>query len=341
MLSGLKKLVMAAVACGALISQTQAQNALAPAASVEPGQTAAPAMWRIADKDSEYILIGTFHILPQGLQWRTPAFNEAFAKADKVYFEVEADTPEARSLTTRVMMTEGFNPQGQALTGMLGQNDAAEFKKIVHDLGLPLAAVDPMRPWQAFLVMSVQFIVRQGFDPSAGVDSVLIGEARTLGKDIHYFETLEQQLGFFTGLDPKTEMNLLVMTIRDWDEQEAEFDDLFNAWREAKVDVIDKEMNDEMRKKAPKVYKTLIIDRNKTWADELARDIKDGSGEAVVAVGAAHLVGADGVPALLKAKGFEVSRYGLDGAPASQPANDNQPQTDAIGDLMKKTAGEE
>jgi len=302
---------------------------------------ATPAMWRIADADSEFILLGTFHILPPELEWRTEALNAAFKEAEAVYFEVEADAPNAQATTVRIMMTQGFNPPSTTLSGMLELGDAQKLQQIAKELNLPFAAIDPMRPWQAFLTLSVQFIIKQGFDPGSGVDSVLLAEARTLGKDIRFFETLEQQLNLFTGLSPETEKALLVLTINDWDEEAAAFDKLFTAWRTGDADFIDHEMNATMRNKTPEVFKRLIVERNNAWAIEISSAMKNSSGNALVAVGAGHLVGGEySVPALLAAQGFEVSRYGLEEtAPAEgAAANDNTAPAeddDAVGDLLK------
>jgi len=297
----------------------------ARAQSPQDANAATPAMWRVADEDSEFILLGTFHILPPSLQWRTDALDEAIKNADSVYFEVEADTPDAQSKTVSILMTQGFNPAGVTLSSMLDDADALALKTITQSLGLPISAIDPMRPWQAFLTLSVQFIVQQGFEPGAGVDSVLMAEARTRGKDLHFFETLEQQLGFFTSFNPETEKKLLVVTIQDWENQQEMFDELFDAWRLGNVSVIDEQMNGIMRVQAPKVYDRLIVERNKAWAEELADEIRNGAGKALVAVGVGHLVGHENsVPALLKAEGFEVSRYGGATANDNAPADDNE-----------------
>ena len=56
---------------------------------------------------------------------------------------------------------------------------------------------------------------------------------------------------------------------------------------------------------APAAYRRLIVDRNRRWARVLARLAKRG-GVTVVVVGAGHLVGPDGVPALLRARGLAV-----------------------------------
>ncbi len=337
MISKWAKLLATGVIAASFVGPASAQTT-----GAEDTAPTAPAMWRVADADSEFILIGTFHILPPGLEWRTNAFNDAFKKADAVYFEVETDTPTAQSTTVRVMMTEGFNPPGTMLSDMLDSSDTQKMREIARDLGLPFAAIDPMRPWQAFLTFSVKFIIKQGFDPGAGVDTVLSKEARTLGKDTHYFETLEEQLGFFTELPPEIEKALLVLTIRDWDAQAAAFDTLFNAWRTGDADFIDQSMNETMRDEAPQVFEKLIVERNNAWAKRLTADIKNSGGNALVAVGAGHLVGGEySLPALLAAQGFEVSRYGLDAPSAanSDAANDNTPakaaETDEVGDLLK------
>ena len=301
------------------------------APSMAADDTARPAMWRAADADTEVFFLGTFHILPKGLDWRTEAFEAAFEKADTVYFEAETDAPDAHSKTLGVLMTEGFNPDGGLLSEMLDADDAASLRRIAASLGLPFAGVDPMRPWNAFLTLSVQFIVKQGFDPGSGVDSVLLKEARTKRKDVRFFETIEDQLELFTGLDPATEKALLVMTIREWDEQSESFDELFNAWREGDAALIDAEMNRVMRSEAADVYDRLIVNRNRAWADEIARVMAEEEGTFLVAVGAAHLVGEDSVQAMLEDAGYAATRYD---APAA--ANDNAPVgDDEIGALIK------
>ncbi|MEO1136147.1 MAG: TraB/GumN family protein [Pseudomonadota bacterium] len=305
----------------------------APGFSVE---TATPAMWRVQDADSDYVLLGTFHILPPALDWRTAALQAAFEEAETVYFEVDADAPDAAPKTLNVVMTQGFNAPEVTLSSMLEAGDAKKLREISTSLQLPFAAIDTMRPWNAFLTLSVQFIISKGFEPGAGVDSVLLKEAKLSGQEVRFFETIEEQLALFTGLDPETEKKLLTITVRDWDEQEQSFETLFKAWARGDVDYIDVQMNDDMREQAPEVYDRLIVERNLLWAEELDAALKNEAGKGFVAVGAAHLAGGEfSVPALLAAKGYDVTRYGVESglgddteASASEdvaPANDNTP----------------
>lgn len=306
-------LVGALAFSGALAQPAPQPREAAPAADAGPS----PAMWRVADEDSEFFLFGTFHFLMPDTAWRSPAMEAAFAKADAVYFEVEADAPETQSIAVNAVMLKGFNPNGALLTDMLADADAQKLRDVTRSLGLPLEAVNPMRPWNAFLTLSVQFITSKGFQPGAGADAVLMAEARTLGKELVFFETMQEQLALFTELDPETEEKLLTVTLRDWDEQEASFDALFNAWRTGDVAFIDAEMNEAMREEAPVAHQRIMVERNIAWAEALDKALSDGAGTAFIAVGAGHLVGEEySVPSLLAKQGYEVSRYGA-------AANDN------------------
>lgn len=318
--------------------------AAAAATIAAPGagasDTATPATWRTADADTEIFLLGTFHILPKDLNWRTAAIDKAFNDAGIVYFEAETDAPDAQPRTLSVLMSEGFAPQGSHLSDIMDPADVAALKSISAAVGLPFAGVDPMRPWNAFLTLSVQFIIQQGFDPGAGVDAVLLAEARTKGKDIRFFETLEEQLALFTGLSPETEKALLEITVREWDDQKRAFNSVFDAWRTGDTAFIDAEMNRTMRDEAPTVYDRLLVDRNKAWADTIEQTMGRETGTIFVAVGAAHLVGDQSVQAMLEKRGVVFTRV-------ETAANDNEPetaspdaQTDAIADLLEAADGD-
>jgi uncharacterized protein YbaP (TraB family) len=55
-------------------------------------------------------------------------------------------------------------------------------------------------------------------------------------------------------------------------------------------------------------YEALLKDRNLAWADTLTAEMAQSSGVELVNVGALHMIGPDGLPALLKARGFAVER---------------------------------
>ena len=278
--------------------------------SIEDGR-ASPPMWRLVDEDSEIWLLGTFHILPPGLDWRSDPLAKAIDAADTIYFEAEVDTPDAQQKTIQTLMTEGFLPKEKTLSSLLEEAEAQKLQKIAGQIGLPFAAIDTMRPWQAFLTTTVQYIVSKGFDPGSGVETILLKEARLRDRNLQFFETVEEQLSLFTSLKPEVELALLKLTLEDWDKQDEQFSALFTAWRNGDAEEIDTLMNETMREQSPEVYEALIVRRNEAWAGRI-KDVMAGEGRVLIAVGAGHLVGDNSVPALLNAQGFEVTRYGLE-----------------------------
>jgi len=64
----------------------------------------------------------------------------------------------------------------------------------------------------------------------------------------------------------------------------------------------------DMRAKNPALYEAFLRRRNRAWSDKLAAEMAAASGVELVNVGALHMVGDDGLPALLAARGFKVER---------------------------------
>jgi uncharacterized protein YbaP (TraB family) len=60
-------------------------------------------------------------------------------------------------------------------------------------------------------------------------------------------------------------------------------------------------------KKDPQMYQRLLVARNRNWMPKLEA-LFNRPGRAFVVVGAAHLVGPDGLIALLQAKGYRVEQ---------------------------------
>ncbi len=87
---------------------------------------------------------------------------------------------------------------------------------------------------------------------------------------------------------------------------------LIDAWRHGDVDFLDKTMLAEMRK-YPELYKTLVVDRNKAWVKKI-KSLTTEADDYLIVVGALHLVGEDGVPALL-------SQIGISANQLSEPGN--------------------
>lgn len=262
-------------------------------------------MWRLADADSEIWILGTVHVLKPDVKWRSARIDKAFRDADAIWFEAATDGPEiARELSALVAQV-GVNPRGVTLSSKLTPEERVQFETVARSVGLDPAGMEGTRPWLAALQLSVAMLAGQGADPAAGVENVLEAEAARRRKKVSYFETAAQQMHFLSGLSPAAEKQFFVSTLRQIREDADNADLMDDLWASGRVEELGRLLDDMMDEAGPEVADAIIHRRNDAWAQQIDVMMK-GKGRTFIAVGTAHLTGPRGVPALLRAKGYEV-----------------------------------
>lgn len=308
MFARIKRLAAATIAAAALTVPAFADvvpppPAPTPAADVKPGN---PAIWTIEKPNGGTItLFGSVHLLPGNQAWRTEAFTAALAKADVVVFETpiaDMATPEVQQYLAKSIM----NPPGVTLSTLLNAEEKATVEKAAAFVGVPFASMEAFRPWFAGLQMALVMIMKQGFDPNAGIDKLVEDEARTAGKTLGYFETAMEQLDIFTTMPPDEEKAFLVIGAKEIVENPNGLKDLVDAWAAGDVAGIDRLMNAGLES-MPALGKKLLEDRNANWVRKITADYMADTKNYLIVVGAGHLAGDKGVPAMLRSDGIAVS----------------------------------
>lgn len=286
----------------ALLALTLATFAVLPASA--RGTADAPALWKIDGPKGDVYLFGSVHLLPQGVNWRTPALDAALTEAEVVVFEI--DIGESKNVATMQQLIGklGLLPAGQTLRKLLNPEGRTKFERVLGLLGIPAANLDPLRPWLASLTISVQWIVSKGFDPNSGVDDKVWHSAKQAGKQLRHLETIEEQLGVFAGLTRDQEIELLLVSVDQIENSPQFLDNLVAAWRKGDTDKLDKVLNADMER-LPALSQRVLNGRHAKWLPQIEAMLADGRTHVIV-VGAAHLVGKDSVIAMLRAKGIKV-----------------------------------
>jgi uncharacterized protein YbaP (TraB family) len=86
-------------------------------------------------------------------------------------------------------------------------------------------------------------------------------------------------------------------------------DQLVAAWRDGDIDYLERELLHEA-KMSPELHDALLVQRNRNWIDRIVGYLDDDE-DYLVVVGAAHLVGNDGVVKLLEERDVTVSQLGI------------------------------
>lgn len=264
-----------------------------------------PAMWRLKDADSEIWLLGTVHMLSPDVKWRTAKIDRAFKAADVVWFEAPTEGETVAREIGALVQRHGMNPAGVKLTSLLTPEEKAQFERVARSVDLLPEALEGARPWLAGLQLSVAALAKQGTNPNSGVETALEADAARVGKRTEYFETVEQQMHFFADLPPASEKRFLLATLRQIEEEADQTKLMDDLWSTGRVDELGRLLETMTDEAGPEVADAIIHRRNAAWANEIDAMMK-GKGRIFIAVGTAHLTGDRGVPALLRAKGYEV-----------------------------------
>lgn len=264
-----------------------------------------PALWRIADADSEIWLFGSVHVLPPDLRWRGPRLNTAFAAADEFIIETAPPGAAAQAAFADFVARHGTLPAGGSLSQRLDPSEAAMLARAARRLGLDPAQLERQRPWLTAIQLSYADLARIGHSAEAGVENVLSREALRHGKRLSSLETVEQQLGVLAGLPPEIEMRFLRATLEEIGTSDDLVARMDRAWASGDVAALERLFAQQWRDAGPELHEAIILARNRAWADEIERRL-DGSGRIFIAVGAAHLIGEHSVVDLLRARGIAV-----------------------------------
>lgn len=290
----------------ALFAFTLALTACQPAQQTAATEAVAanPALWRIADEDSEIWLFGTVHILPRDVVWRSERVNQAFAASDEFVTETDtgpAATAEFQALTQQL----GEMPEGENLLTQLDAPSRARLERLARQSGFQPEQFTRVRPWLAAMQLSYFHAVRQGNEAEAGVEAVLGAEAATQRKRHTFLETPAQQIHILADLPHADQLRFLQATLRQIEEESTVLDDMDDAWARGELDDLGEQLDAQIGEAGPAVHQALIVDRNRAWTDEIVERL-NGEGKIFIAVGAAHLVGDNSVVAMLRERGIEV-----------------------------------
>jgi hypothetical protein len=290
------------LAAAALAALTTAACAETPNAAIDP------TLYVVRDADSTMYLYGTVHVRPNGADWGDEDVRQALAASEEIWTEIEM-SPEADARVQALAQQAGAAPQGRPLSSWLSAEENARLNALTQSLGIPSGALENTQPWAAALALSLIPIMQAGYNPASGVDRSVDAYGDQNGKRMRALESAEDQIGFLSSLSPELQRAMLIEAIDETREGPALLNRMTRAWEQGDEAVLEELVIDDTRRDYPELYQTLFVRRNAEWMGPLVREL-EGAGVDFIAVGAGHLIGEDGLVALLRARGYTVERVG-------------------------------
>lgn len=258
-----------------------------------------PALWEITGPSGERgWLFGTVHALPRPADWRSPAIDSALANSDRVVLEIHEVTDPAA--VARIFKQLATSPGQPPIEARVPPALRPRLVALMKREAVNPAQFTDMETWAAAITLARASAPED--KGSYGLEAAVIAAAP--GKPIAELEGATRQLEIFDRLPESDQRDLLALTIQSGDGSPA--DNPIAAWARGDMKTIERATHADILAD-PELRAALLVKRNRDWTGRIAAMLRSGA-HPFVAVGAAHMAGSDGLPAMLAAQGFTVHR---------------------------------
>ena len=269
-------------------------------------------LWR-ADRDGRTAwLYGTIHLGRAEWVRPGPTVQKALEQSDALALELDTrDQAAMRALT---------QPADPAVVARLLSGERAQ--RLARQREAACVAPETAAGLQPILqVMTLTGLVARvdGLYPEFGADEALAVSARNNGKPVFALESAAAQLKMLTGDSEAEEAEQIDAALDELESGQlrTQMKELADVWARGDADKLARypEWCNCLNTPAERrLMKRLLDDRNPGLADGIER-MHAGGKRVFAAVGALHMVGPEGLPALLAARGFTVSAVPLSAQP--------------------------
>jgi len=284
-----------------LVALTCATTATAQA----PASTGRSFLWKVTSGSKVLYLAGSVHALGTDAYPLPAAYENAFREAGTLVEEI--DLAEAERLTAApLLLAKGLYTDGRTFEGAVASDTAALVAARLKDTGIPMEMIRTMKPWMVMLMITAFEAQKAGLDAALGLDKYFFDKAREAGKPVLALETAESQIDRFDRMPESLQEQMLRSTLSELEVQRNSVAAMIEAWRTGDAAALEKmalSSFDGYRG----AYTSLIVERNNNWVPQIEACMARPR-PCFVVVGAAHLVGPDGLLALLRKKGYRLEQ---------------------------------
>ncbi len=269
-------------------------------------------LWKVESQTTTVYLLGSLHVAPPSIFPLAPPIEKAYRESEVLV--VEADIGKGRAKLAGAVQKYGMYPNGRGLKAALPEQTYQALLKELSGVGLSPAQVEGMRPWMVAMTLSVVRMAGLGYSQAHGIDNYFLNRARGR-KPIEQLESAEFQMRLFGTFPPAVEVAFLEQTIHELPTIDKTLNGMFEAWKKGDAATMEKLVLPKTKSPlAREIDERIYYARNRTMAAKIRKYLA-GKRRIFVVVGAGHLIGDGGIPALLKKNGaggdtkYAIKRY--------------------------------
>ena len=253
-------------------------------------------LWQISGNglSAPSYLFGTIHISDE----RAFHFNDSVIsklnECSAFAMEINMDSVDESGLASKMMLEDG-----KSLSDIYSNKDYKIIKKAFKkSTGFDILLFNNMKP---FVILTFLEASKPSKGTGDALDIYLSKLAKSQGKKVIGIETVDEQMDVISKMPP----GMVIDYIKNMNKEDKMTQDLIDAYSMEKLDKIKTIMDRSGDELGAEFDKEILIKRNYIMADRISKLISNES--LFIAIGSGHLPGDEGVIALLKKKGFNVS----------------------------------
>ena len=256
-------------------------------------------LWKVSGKGLKKpsFLFGTFHLLCKDDIHISDPLKRAITSVDTIYMEMDMDDP---TVMLSGMMYMNMK-DGKTLKDLYTPEEYARLQAYFSDtLKMPMMLFQKAKPY--FLVALLYPRMMDCASPS-GVEQEIIKIAKNEKKEINGLETMQLQASVFDSIPYEWQAKELLNNIDSFPKYKKEFDEMVLMYKNQQMDSLESKITTS-EFGGEEYSEFLLGNRNRNWVHQLNSIMKKSS--VLVAVGAGHLPGKDGLIELLRKEGYKV-----------------------------------
>jgi uncharacterized protein YbaP (TraB family) len=247
--------------------------------------------------DTSFI-VGTIHLPMKKAFAAVDTVSSLLKKVDRAYFELE------------------YDPIAFATQGMffIAQQDSEKVKNILSDqeykllhkkadelLGEQAIVVDMLKPIGVLSMFALSMVPA---DTTGAMDILFQMEAKERGVKVGGLETPKEQMEVLKTMTIAQQKEELVDLLTNYEKYTLQFDSLINAYLSHDLELLKKLTNESFSESSQDFKEEILTKRNVKMIDKIDKYASKRS--CLFALGAAHLLGDQGLLLLLSSKGYEL-----------------------------------
>ena len=264
-------------------------------------QGATACVWKVTGPNGGVAYLGgSVHSLRKSDYPLPASYTQAFDASTRMAFEVDE---RALDRSSQSLLKEGTYRKGDSLKNHVDPRTYDYMRRVFGLMNIPEKTYSQYRPW--LIVLMLQSMSSRRLLPEIGVDQYFMKRAAKRSMPVVGLESVDEHSRVYVGLsDRQSEILLLITFIPN--ENPIDHDRMIKMWRRGDADGLATMLRHDSAE-FPVFNERLIDARNRAWVPKIEKFLQSGQTYFVI-VGAGHLGGNNGVPALLRAKGYQVEQ---------------------------------